>query len=334
METTESSNTLVTPSLRSLLSDVLDYAGLFPPAELPLREALRNYEQYRHDPEAWMLARFVIPVGQLADLTAFSKLFREPEPYSFSVLGTGGASPEAFVEAFARDLDTLRRFHTDHRDRVLADVMEVRLPPSLLDAPAPAVRSFFERVHRELVASGMAQLDLFYEISHPITRDRLQSVLAIMADHNSTQAVPARSTVGLKIRCGGTSPDAFPPVEHLARIIVGCRNAGVRFKATAGLHHPVRHYSETYETPMHGFLNVFGAAALAIEHELSEEGVRAVLLEDDPDAFQFTKEAFIWRDREVPVDTILYAREHLATSFGSCSFDEPRDDLKELELIR
>jgi hypothetical protein len=334
METTESQNTLLTPSLRTLLADIIDYAGLFPPAELRLHEALRNYEQYRHDPEAWMLGRFVIPVGRLDALRAFPKLFRAPDPFSFSVLGSGGATADAFVEAFARDLDALQRFHTDHHDRVQADVMEVRLPAELLDAPGSALRDFFDRVHRQLLATGTAQLDLFYEVPHSTAPSVLPALLAAMADQNSLQAVPPRSTVGLKVRCGGEQPAAFPSVEHLARIIAGCRNAGVRFKATAGLHHPMRHYSETYETPMHGFLNLFGAAVLAVEHELPEDSIQAILREDDPDAFQFTKEALKWRDMAASLDTIHYVRDELAISFGSCSFDEPRDHLKELELIR
>jgi len=334
METTESQNTLLTPSLRALLTDIIDYAGLFPPAELRLHEALRNYEQYRHDVEAWMLARFVIPVGRLDELNAFAQLFRGPEPFLFSVLGAGGATSDAFVDAFARDLDALQQFHTDHHDRVQADVMEVRLPAELVEASASAMRDFFDRVHRQLLATGTAQLDVFYEVPHTTAPDALRALLATMADQNSLQAVPARSTIGLKVRCGGTVPEEFPPVQHLARAIAGCRNAGVRFKATAGLHHPVRHYSETYETPMHGFLNLFGATVLAVEHDLSEDGIQAILLEEDPEAFQFTKKALKWRDLAASMDTIHYVRDQLAISFGSCSFDEPRDHLKELELIR
>lgn len=334
METTESPDTQLTPPLRALLADIIDYAGLFPPAELRLREALQNYVQYRQEPEAWMLGRFVIPVGRLGDLTAFAKLFRAPEPFSFAVLGTGAPAADAFVEHFDRDLDRLHQFHVDHRDRVRADVLEVRLPADVLEGSAAGLRDFFDRVHRRLLAAGTAQLDVYYEVPHPIAPDVLRNVLAAMADHNSAQAVPVRSTVGLKMRCGGTRPDAFPPAEHVARVVAGCRDAGVRFKATAGLHHPVRHYSETYEAHMHGFLNVFGSAALAVEHGLDAARIETILLDENPDAFQFTKDTLSWRDLAVPLGTIHYVRDQLAMSFGSCSFDEPRDDLKELELIR
>jgi len=333
METPEP-QTLLTPALQALLGDIIDYAGLYPPADLPLHEAIRNYAQYRHDPEAWMLARFVMPVGRLEELSAFSKLFREPEPFEFSVLGTGGQTPDAFLDAFEADLQAIDRFHTDHRDQVRAEVMEVRLPPALFDADATSVQRFLDAVNRRLIAEGTAKLDLFYEVPYDVSDDVVRTVLAAMAEHNSTQPVPVRSEVGFKMRCGGTKPVDFPPVEHVARVVAGCRNAGVRFKATAGLHHPVRHYSETYETPMHGFFNVFGAAVLAFEHELDPDGIQAILHEEDTDAFQFTKEQFKWRDLAASTGTIHYVRDRLAISFGSCSFDEPRDDLKELELIR
>lgn len=333
METTEPSETLLTPSLRALLKHVIDYAGLFPPAALSLHESIRNYAQYRHDPEAWMLGRFVLPVRQMDELASFSKLFREPQPFLFSVLGRGGNSPEAFLDHFDGDVDTLQHFHADHRDRVRADVLEVPLPADILDAPSAALRTFLGDVQRRLVMAGTAKLDLFYEVPHSIAPAQLRAVAAALADHNSAQAVPARSTVGLKIRCGGTTPEAFPPDAHLVHVIAACRDAGVGFKATAGLHHPVRHYSETYESIMHGFLNVFGAAALAVEHNLDDGGILAVLQEDDPEAFQFTKEQFVWRDLPASLGTIHYVRDRMALSFGSCSFDEPRDDLKELELI-
>lgn len=334
METTESPDTLLTPSLQALLAEIVDYAGLFPPAELPLHTAIRNYARYRHDPEAWMLARFVIPVARLDALTAFSRLFREPEPFSFSALGTGGTTADAFLDTFAQDLEALERFHVDHLDRVRADVMEMRLPETLLHARAAPVHTFLDDAYHRLVAAGTAQLDLFYEVPHDVSDDVIRAVLAAMAEHNSTQSVPARSTVGLKVRCGGLEPEAVPPVTHLARVIAGCRDAGVRFKATAGLHHPVRHYSTSLDVPMHGFLNVFGAAVLAVEHDLEEEDIQAVLLEEDPDAFRFTKTQFAWHDLAASTDTIHFVRDELAVSFGSCSFDEPRDDLKELELIR
>ena len=318
-----------------MLSDIIDYAGLFPPADLDLRRSVDNYARYRHDPESWMLARFVLPVSRLDDLTAFSNLFTEPEPFQFSVLGTGGDTAAAFLEAFARDLEAIETFHALHSDRVQAHVMEVPLPNELLDADIPRLARFFQAAERRLIAQGTAKLDLFFEV--PLderTAAITPPILAAMADQNDRQSLPARSTLGLKMRTGGAYPEDVPDANHVAFAIAQCRDAGVRFKATAGLHHPVRHYDDSIETMMHGFLNVFGAAVLADEHDLNPDAIASILREDEPKRFQFTKEAFAWGGLTADPDAIHHVRQHLATSFGSCSFEEPRDDLRGLQLIR
>jgi len=131
-----------------------------------------------------------------------------------------------------------------------------------------------------------------------------------------------------KIRTGGITEDAFPTPEIVASFIRACRTIGIPFKATAGLHHPLRCVRPlTYEPnaalgTMHGFINVFLAAAMV-------EDAEAVLRETDANAFTFDDDAAMWRERRVTIDE-LEAMRQLATSFGSCSFEEPINDLKEL----
>ena len=131
-----------------------------------------------------------------------------------------------------------------------------------------------------------------------------------------------------KIRTGGITEDAFPSPQAVAEFIRACRREGVSFKATAGLHHPLRCVKPlTYEPnaavgTMHGFVNVFLAAALP-------EHAEGILEETDPRAFTFTDDGAAWRDRRVDLDGLKAMRE-FATSFGSCSFEEPINDLKEL----
>ena len=131
-----------------------------------------------------------------------------------------------------------------------------------------------------------------------------------------------------KIRTGGITEDAFPSPDAVANFIRACMREGVAFKATAGLHHPLRCVRPlTYEPnsavgTMHGFLNVFLAAALVDDAE-------EILRETDAKAFTFDDDGVTWRDRRVSIDELKLMRE-LATSFGSCSFEEPINDLKEL----
>ena len=134
-----------------------------------------------------------------------------------------------------------------------------------------------------------------------------------------------------KIRTGGVTEDAFPSPEAVAAFIRACKREGVAFKATAGLHHPLRCVRPlTYEPnaavgTMHGFLNLFLAAAMI-------EDAEAILGETDPRAFTFDDGGVTWRDRRVTTDELKSMRQ-FATSFGSCSFEEPIEDLKELGLL-
>src|SRR5690625_2031956 len=65
---------------------------------------------------------------------------------------------------------------------------------------------------------------------------------------------------GLGIRAGGLSAELFPSPSDTARFIRTCLEYEIPFKATAGLHHPIRHYRPEMDVMMHGFLNVMAAA--------------------------------------------------------------------------
>ncbi len=135
-----------------------------------------------------------------------------------------------------------------------------------------------------------------------------------------------------KIRTGGITANAFPAIGSIAEFLRACKAKGVAFKATAGLHHPLRCVKPlTYEPnaatgTMHGFLNVFLAAAL-LDH------AEDVLAETDARAFAFDDDGVTWRDRRVTTAELMTMRRTFATSFGSCSFEEPINDLRELNLL-
>lgn len=151
---------------------------------------------------------------------------------------------------------------------------------------------------------------------------------------NDLALLPAMRKHGLraKIRTGGITPDAFPAIENVAAFLRACKSEGVAFKATAGLHHPLRcvkpltYAADSPVGTMHGFLNVFIAAAL-VEH------ADAIVREEDPLAFAFDDESMSWRGHRVSVENIAKMRENFAISFGSCSFEEPIGDLRALHLL-
>lgn len=257
----------MTNALRTLLEGLIDYAGLFPPAALPMHDALRNYVRYRKGEYAWALGRFVV---------AAERLHEVPADFPLTVLWNSGTPPQAEV----------------------------------LEAKA-ATPEDVERIAAERGASTV-----YVEI-----RD-----LALVADL-------ARLGLRAKIRTGGVTIDAFPPVEDIAAFIRACRDAGVPFKATAGLHHPLRCVKPlTYDRDaptgtMHGFLNVFLAAALP-------DHADAILIEQDPASIRFDDDGVSWRDQHVSTDALATMRREFAISFGSCSFEEPIADLQALGWLR
>jgi hypothetical protein len=140
-----------------------------------------------------------------------------------------------------------------------------------------------------------------------------------------------------KIRTGGLSPDAIPATDAIAAFLVAAAHLKIPFKATAGLHHPIRAVRAlTYEKDsptavMHGFINLFVASALAWSGS-SEAIVRHVLSEEDPKAFAFDTE-LRWRDTSLTAVQVADARRDFAHSFGSCSFVEPVNELHELDWL-
>jgi hypothetical protein len=159
--------------------------------------------------------------------------------------------------------------------------------------------------------------------------DRAEQTIALIAEINSNADAP---TFGYKLRTGGVTADAFPTSRQIAQALVTPATHQVPIKFTAGLHHPLRQYRDEVQTKMHGFLNVLGAAVLAAEHKWDATQTILMLEDENADSFSFTDEFFAWRDWKIDTARLEYRRKFV-TSFGSCSFDEPREDLRALNLL-
>lgn len=292
-------------AFRAFMNELIDYAGLFPPAKLPLTEALPNYLAYKQSADAWMLSRFIIPAQQLE---ALSDLLGE-NSISLSILGQGG---EDFLVKLASDMEKVKAFRQRHGEKVETDFFELRLPKEIS-------LSLLEEAGK-LIGEGM---NVFYEVP-PTELAMLDTIAAYNQNHPS---------VSLKLRCGGETAAAFPSVEAVAAFIAAARDRNLAFKATAGLHHPIRHYNESVQTRMHGFLNLFGAGLLATAHSLDTEALIPILADEDASNFLFTDDYFSWKGLHVSTEKIERIRERMNISYGSCSFDEPREDLAALNLL-
>jgi hypothetical protein len=159
--------------------------------------------------------------------------------------------------------------------------------------------------------------------------ERAQQIIALLAEHNSDADV---ATFGYKLRTGGVTADAFPTSAQICGALVTPATHQLPIKFTAGLHHPIRQFRDEVKTKMHGFLNVLGAAVLAAEHRWDAHQTSIMLEDENADSFSFTDDLFAWREWKIDIERLKYRRKFV-TSFGSCSFDEPREDLRALGFL-
>jgi len=301
----------MTPALSILLKDILDYAGLFPPASLDMPKAVTEYERHLTEDTVGMLGGFVCPAARLDELARNA----EGRNWRLSILGTNADSPQNALLLPSDDMQRIRSFFHANREFSLC-ALEFRVPPTFLGS------RHLEEMPRiiEMLFEVKPQPHFFYE-------------LAWTAPWPTTFASLKRGgrSIKAKIRTGGLEASAFPTCEQLAAFMIAAREARIPWKATAGLHHPLRKFQHEVGTKMHGFLNVFLGAALAWKGG-DEAALVELLNEEEAGALQFTDDAVLWRNHVLDRELLSRTRSEFALSFGSCSYREPIEDLKALKL--
>lgn len=298
-------NVDVMRSVSTLLNEAIDYAGLFPPSAVSMADAVINYATYRNSNYSWMLGRFIVTAARLDEFYESARDFVSRD-----------ADSEWHLSVVAGEdiVDTIRRIEqfTAASDGVVIDSVEVRANS------ASKIKNTIDSLPEGVVAYFELPLD--------------ESLADLIADVSISGG-------RAKIRTGGVTPDAFPTSRDIIRFVRGCLAANVPFKATAGLHHPIRCFKPlTYEansvqSTMHGFLNLFLMTGMA------REGFRQTLLEEVMEeefveVFHFEDQSAAWREQySLNIWQIEALRKHGIQSFGSCSFDEPIADLQQLGIL-
>jgi hypothetical protein len=300
---------MASASARALMAGAVDYAGLFPPAQLPLADALAEYRRALAGADAWMLGRFIVPALQLPALAdAVVQDAHDGKTWTVSAIVREHMDEDAAaVQAFNQRAAKLH---------VRVDTIECRpsSPPSgrgSSDGIAWLAKTFSPAftVHVEVAVGPTAPDDL-----------------RVVAQHQ----------LRAKVRTGGLAPEAFPAPASLVAFIESARDAGVPFKATAGLHHAIRGAYPLSDAigaqsaTMHGFVNLMLATAAAGEH-LPTTTAAALLTRTDHSALVFEDEIVRWGDVELSIDAIGRMRETQCVSFGACSFREPADEYRRFD---
>jgi hypothetical protein len=290
-------------SVRTLLTGLIDYAGLFPPAGLSMAEAVQNYAKYNSGDLNWILGRFIVPATRLDEFAACAKDAKPGDVWKLSVLDGGD---------LFETVKKIEEFNAANGDIAFCDAVEIKA-----DSEADIERA------ADILPGYLTP---YFEIG---TGEYLAEILPVL--FNTRQRA--------KIRTGGVTPEAIPATADVGRFIRTCLAANVPFKATAGLHHPLRcvrpltYEAGSVEGKMHGFLNVFLAAGF-IREGLAAALTNEVLEEADARAFKFDYNGIWWRqDHFLGMPQLERLREKSAISFGSCSFTEPTEELQQLGIL-
>jgi hypothetical protein len=293
--------------LRILLATAVDHAGLFPPAGLNMSAAVATFHEHRSGEHAWMLGSFVLPAGRLPELAktraAGAAAADDPWPLSLIV-----ASAEEGAEA----LQLVRRRLAEGL-RVAA--FEVR----------PGDARTIRDKHEHLSGPDFEGVHVYYEV--PLdggTEARLDAVAAVGAH--------------AKLRTGGVTAEAFPSGREIVRFMRACAERDLAFKATAGLHHAFAgSYPLTYDegsacAGMYGFLSLALTAGLIRTRAVDDDGAVASLFEG-PHGLEVLGDGLAWHGHRFSRDDLVDLRRDFFRSFGSCSFAEPVEELREAGLL-
>ena len=299
-------------SVVALMRDLIDYAGLFPPASLNMASAVAKYDGYLRSEWRWILGRFIVPVARLDEFKEALAGLQTLKPRSgfrnwrlSALLGPEVVDDMARVRAF-----NARKADSRSARRSVIESLEVK-------------GSTPEEI-KQVAGIAPAGINVYFEMP--------------LSGRNDYIAMIAHCGRRAKIRTGGETADKFPTPQSVVEFLRFCAAAKVPFKATAGLHHPLRSMHRlTYQADsptgtMHGFLNVFLAAAF-LRAGMTTSLALQLLEEQTAQAFHFDSQGILWREHRLSASEIATARRAFAVSFGSCSFTEPIDDLRALHLL-
>ncbi len=332
----------MTKALSAILHELIDYAGMFPPAKLPLETAFSKYLNYRTAPEQWMVSRFICPIGQFSELVDIISDPAKPiGKIRLAIIGEEHGHHDS-TNSIAQDLSIIAKLAALHTRSIQFDTYETKLSIHLIDQlsrdpfrdeVSPKLSQFGDHVVNALSTVKTGSLECLFEL--PFNGFTVAaSTFTIVIDeliriNHRLEALNISARVGVKLRCTG---DRMPASYMIANVLKQCADKKIPFKATAGLHHP---FFSNHRTERHGFLSLFCTGLIAATHpELSDEYLAEIVACDKPELFVFTDDEFVWDGKyHVSTDQISELRKSIFLSFGSCSIDEPRDDLRALNLI-
>lgn len=305
---------LSTSAARAFFHGLIDYAGLFPPESREMPGAIEGFLEARTlRPE--MVNRFIVPDKRLEELGQLLTSVDDLWPLAVTITAPQGD----WGRGLADEVVSMRVVRDAMSPVAIFDAAEARIPDDVCRDPAVAA----------ILKSAQTSLATLFRVvlfEIPSTEDWRKLI---------PQTLKAISEAGAaaKIRCGGAAVEDFPSPEQIGLFIAECHALSIPFKATAGLHHPIRHWDPEPGVMRHGFLNVVGAAVLATKGVSDVDLLTEIIEEEEISAFDLSDSRFRWRGYLADPAEVAVARNTFMLGYGSCSFTEPVAELLELGII-
>jgi hypothetical protein len=271
-----------------LLTRLVDNAALFPPSRTNLADAVASHLAARTGAYGWVIGFFLCPTSRLGELIAQLRNRPPAQPVALSLVADTGLGGLPKAISFALDNGKL---------------IDVRM----IEVPAPS----------DVDATWLVQLTEY------VPDDVVRVVEPRRGRPEWLTGVRRVAEAGCwpKLRCGGQATESFPTIDEVADFLAITTSTGRSFKATAGLHHSVRHYDDSTGLTHHGLLNMLVATARAV----TGSGVHEAL--SCTDSTELAAEAGALSEPDARGVREVFA------CYGSASLTEPVADLLRLGLL-
>jgi len=318
-------------SLNIFMHELLDYAGLFPPALLSLEESLENFVLYHEHKQKKWLGKFILPANKINDSililnkqNSFLTLNKKAE---FSIILSSCETISEYSKTLSLDFTVLLNLLKHYSKNIEIKSFEFLPPKEIFYSKKYDGLNYILTHFYSFLDNAKLKAEVFIEIT--LSED-IESIVNIIKNYENK----FNKKISIKMRTGGISPEQIPSSYEIANAISTYAASKTPLKATAGLHVPIPNFNNHVGTTLHGFLNVFSCMLLCYDQNLSVSIMEKLLLECKYINFKFTEKGLFVNNYFLDNKKILYLRQNYIKSFGTCSFIEPIEHLEKNNFIK
>jgi len=317
-------------SVSLFTKELFDYAGLFPPAKLPLVQAFQNFTHYQTHVQNNALGKFIFPLEKTDEFISF-RIKLQNATIPFSVLLTKVQHSSLATNSLALDIQKLEQLAATTPCVCISSFETVPPEDILTSSDKGLLFSYFKTLQKFLAPF---KTTVFFEV--PYENSPSEFFLRTLGEH----IIDTKTPFAAKLRTGGTHAHQIPSAESLARIILQCAQNRLPVKLTAGLHVPVPNFNPSVGATLHGFLNVVCCLLVAHDHfcgsqnsPVTQSSLQNILTNFKEDDFKFTADGLHIGSVFMANDRLKKLRDNCVKSIGTCSFLEPLEHLSHMGVL-